>query len=253
MMCNVSDKMPCIFETRVDEGVESSKRAGQNYRVVACADNVRPDAAKVLESCVATEKIDGTCCIVKMFDGKPWLWARHDLRPKKSAAKRPIAEKDYKEPPPNWTPARSKIPGENGHIFGWVPVDPTARTHCWHLAAVDLNASTARVFGSDARVTDVPLIDLNECTMELIGTNVNGNPYKLGSKNEPVHFLVRHGSIEVEHLSFPEGIREWFETEEGQVEGIVWHCRADGRTMYKLHRHHLGLPWPVERPKLRLT
>ncbi|KAL5007278.1 hypothetical protein ScPMuIL_016084 [Solemya velum] len=30
----------------------------------------------------------------------------------------------------------------------------------------------------------------------------------------------------------------------GRVEGIVWHCK-DGQ-LYKVHRNHVGLPWPVK-------
>ncbi len=101
------------------------------------------------------------------------------------------------------------------------------------------------------QIEAVPLAELVGCTMELIGTNVNANPYKLGSKQKPIHVLVRHGSIpfgKSPPISY-EDLKRWFsEDPEGQCEGIVWHC-SNGN-MFKVHRHHLGLNWPVENASL---
>ncbi len=160
-------------------------------------------------------------------------------------------------------------PDDGGHTPGWVPVDPKSRQHCWHLDAVNLLKGLALVLrpGSDAaiasergdsaprsdtdsaarlEITAVPLAALNDTTLELIGTHVNGNPYRLGSKQQPIHCLVRHGSIPFTTpppLNF-DSLRTWFDKHvEGRVEGIVWHC-SDG-SLYKVHRHHLGLKWPV--------
>ncbi|KAK5901740.1 hypothetical protein CesoFtcFv8_007069 [Champsocephalus esox] len=84
-----------------------------------------------------------------------------------------------------------------------------------------------------------------ERTLELIGTNVNGNPYGLGSKKQPLHLLVSHGSFGVRNpppVDFHQ-ISSWLrEGPGGRVEGLVWHC-SDG-TLIKVHRHHLGLRWP---------
>ena len=41
------------------------------------SDNLRP-----------TIKLDGTSCYVAKFNGKPWLFARHDIRPNKSVARK---------------------------------------------------------------------------------------------------------------------------------------------------------------------
>lgn len=48
----------------------------------------------------------------------------------------------------------------------------------------------------------------------------------IGSKRNPLHFLVLHGDItlsESPELSLP-AIKNWFSTQQGLVEGIVWHC-----------------------------
>jgi hypothetical protein len=53
----------------------------------------------------------------------------------------------------------------------------------------------------------------------------------IGSKRNPLHFLVIHGSIaltEPPDISLA-AIRDWFSsTQAGLVEGIVWHCQ-DGK------------------------
>jgi hypothetical protein len=49
----------------------------------------------------------------------------------------------------------------------------------------------------------------------------------LGSKKQPVHVLVAHGSV---HIRNPppvdyQQLCSWFQdSQEGRVEGIVWHC-----------------------------
>ena len=175
--------------------------------------------------------------------------------------------KDFKEVPPDWIPAQKvrlneegqPLPDDSGHIPGWVPVDPCSRQHLWHLSAVDLKNGIAIVLclSSDdepikLQITTVPLQSLLESTLELIGTSINANPYEIGSKQHPLHVLVRHGAITFDkpppllHCD----LKPWFENcPEGLVEGIVWHCH-DGQ-LFKLHRCHLGLRWPIS-GRLRL-
>ena len=166
--------------------------------------------------------------------------------------------KDFKEVPHDWIPAQKvpldkdgqPLPDDNGHIPGWVPVDTAARQHLWHLATVDLHSGVAIILrpSNDSailEITTVPLHSLLESTLELIGTNVNANPYRLGTKQQPLHVLVRHGAIVFDKpppLLYCD-LKSWFEdSAEGLVEGIVWHCN-DGQ-LYKLHCCHLGLKWP---------
>ena len=138
-------------------------------------------------------------------------------------------------------------------FVGWVPIDPKGRQHCWHATSVDIEVGLALVVQPDPddvkvlQISAVPLTELVGCTMELVGTHINGNLYQLGSKQTPLHLLVRHGTIPFQTnppLNY-EDLKTWFtDKEEGRVEGVVWHC-SDGR-LFKIHRHHLGLKWPVE-------
>lgn len=285
---NVQRKISCVFEVSVIPNVPSEKRSDQSYKVVA-TDRLREKASAALNCgpeanscCRATEKLDGTCVFISEFCGKPWLWARHDRKPNKAADKRfrkfqnehPQSrleekdgvvfqwkvENDFKDVPTEWIPAIGigtkdgvLLPDANGHIPGWVPVDPKSKQHCWHASAVDLNIGVGLVLQQQSNRLEITLQLLKELsgsTMELIGTNVNGNPYRLGSKSKPVHLLVRHGIIPAENVppaSFA-AIKDWFQGPDGGVEGIVWHF--DDGEMLKLHRHHMSLNWPVVNPKL---
>lgn len=66
---------------------------------------------------------------------------------------------------------------------GWVPVDQTNKQYCWHASVVNYDVGVALVLKTHVddegllEIASVPLADLMEQTLELIGTNVNGNPY----------------------------------------------------------------------------
>lgn len=282
---SVQQKISCIFETAVlDE--QSNKREHQPFKVIA-TDTIKQAAVDSdIFNAQATEKLDGTCCYIAKFEDKPWLWARFDKKPNKGAERRfrkfqsqqqklkreagnqnfgeKFAwdlQKDFKDTPPYWIPASgvklvdgSPVPDEIGHTPGWVPISPASRQYCWHLSAVDLQTGVALVLrelpGSELLYLEaVPLSELEGHTAELIGTNINGNPYGIGSKKTPIHMLVVHGSISIKNPPKIDSLalREWFQAG-GNVEGIVWHCSDN--TMFKLHRNHIGLQWPVSEPAL---
>ncbi|XP_074127038.1 RNA ligase 1 isoform X2 [Sminthopsis crassicaudata] len=227
---------------------------------------------------IPTEKVDGTCCYVTNYKGQPYLWARLDRKPNKQAEKRFKrflyskenskenskefiwnVEEDFKSIPEYWIPAKdieqlngNPVPDENGHIPGWVPVEKNNKQYCWHSSVVNYEFELALVLNRHAddpgllEISAVPLSDLLEQTLELIGTNINGNPYGLGSKKHPIHFLVPHGAFQIKNQPTlkHEDLLSWFEgCREGKIEGIVWHCN-DG-CLIKVHRHHLGLRWPI--------
>ncbi|KAI4785737.1 hypothetical protein KUCAC02_037585, partial [Chaenocephalus aceratus] len=250
------------------------KRDCQQFQVIA-TETLNPVALEAdIHGAVATEKIDGTCCYVTLYNGRPHLWARLDRRPNKQAEKRFKkhqhqhrscrgfswdVEEDFKIVPEAWIPALRvqhlnghPVPDEHGHIPGWVPVQKDNKQYCWHGSVLDPEGGAVLVLrpGGDEdeeelEVSAVPLADQMERTLELIGTNVNGNPYGLGSKKQPLHLLVSHGSFGVRNpppVDFHQ-ISSWLrEGPGGRVEGLVWHC-SDG-TLIKVHRHHLGLRWP---------
>ncbi|KAJ6651585.1 hypothetical protein lerEdw1_020826 [Lerista edwardsae] len=172
--------------------------------------------------------------------GQPYLWARLDRKPNKQAEKR------FK-----------RFLYSADHSAGWVPVEKNSKQYCWHTSVVDYEFELALVLKHHAEepdlleITPVPLFKLSEQTLELIGTNINANPYGLGSKKHPIHFLVPHGTFPVKNAPAlnHSDILSWFDgCNEGKIEGIVWHCN-DGH-LIKLHRHHLGLCWPIADPYL---
>lgn len=89
---------------------------------------------------VATEKIDGTCCMAR--DGK--LYKRYDARKGKT-------------PPAGFEPAQPEADEVTGHWPGWLPVGDGPEDK-WHREAFDS--------------------DLPDGTYELIGPKIQGNPYK---------------------------------------------------------------------------
>uniref|UniRef100_UPI00358EFB30 RNA ligase 1 isoform X2 n=1 Tax=Myxine glutinosa TaxID=7769 RepID=UPI00358EFB30 len=228
-----------------------------------------------VERARCTEKVDGTCCLVALDKGRPELWARLDRKLNKQAEKRfrkfqlgskPSTafecdvDRDFRVVPDCWKPANGVQfvngqlqPDENGHILGWVPVCSSARQYVWHNMAVAREIGKALVLRPEAGrliLSAEPLTQLLDQTLELIGTHVNNNPYGLGRPEQPLHVLVPHcafGVTSPPQLSLSQ-LRSWFETPEGQVEGLVW-CCANGE-LFKVNRHHVGLSWPLNTARL---
>ncbi|XP_068132944.1 RNA ligase 1 [Hyperolius riggenbachi] len=270
----VQQKIPCVFLTEVKDE-PSSKREHQTFKVVA-SETLNPLALNAdIHNALPTEKIDGTCCYVASHKDTPYLWARFDRKPTKQADKRfkkhillkrsPKdfiwnVDEDFRSVPEFWIPAKGvkhvdgkMVPDENGHIPGWVPVEHGNKQYCWHSSAVNYTLGTAIIMKPQSEDPEtleiclVQLLDLLEQTLELIGTNINGNPYGIGNKKNPIHLLVPHGTFLIKNLPALDhnSLISWFEhCQEGKVEGIVWHCR-DG-SLIKLHRHHLELCWPLK-------
>ncbi|XP_074654384.1 RNA ligase 1-like [Tubulanus polymorphus] len=282
---SVQFKVSCVFKTVVvEEG--SKKRKYQTFKVIASSE-LKPEIIEQHESlktAIISEKLDGTCCLIQNWQGKPWLWARLDRKLNKLSERKfrkvkilhrewekngrtgeeptfTWTDADFKDVPSCWQPASGvKIENGiaqadiNGHIPGWIPVSPGSRQYCWHLTPVDFKLQIALLLRENEHgleIVAVPLDSICGHTVELIGTNINGNPYGIGSRDAPIHMFVVHGSIS--NIKIPElnreVLNEWFtSTQDGAIEGVVWHCE-DG-TLFKVHRHHLELPWPVESPRL---
>ncbi|EMP36335.1 Putative protein C12orf29 like protein [Chelonia mydas] len=135
-------------------------------------------------------------------------------------------EEDFRPVPECWIPAKeirqssgNPLPDENGHIPGWVPVEKNSKQYRWHSSVVNYEAEIALILKSHAddpgrlEISSVPLSDLLEQTLELIGTNINANPYAL---------------------------REAQAESTGECQQST-HCGEDTT----LHRHHLGMCWPI--------
>ena len=272
-LCTLRSKIKGIFETVVhDVGDEAQlKRPDQTYYVEA-TETLRSAFEQAFEknSCVPTEKLDGTSTIVKKYEDKVCLYVRRDRKLKKSAEKKKKCEhkntfdiNDYKEAPDNWVASDScidhktgyLIPDITGNIMGWIPLDSN-KLYSWHAQTVDQENNRIVVLNVSMKngalkyeLNLESLEDHEDQSFELIGTNVNGNPYKLGSKRCPIHMLIRHGCIPI--YNFPENIsyksvKDWFNNHHnGLVEGVVWHC-SNGE-MFKSTRQHLKLKWPTEK------
>nr|KAF6451785.1 hypothetical protein HJG59_001678 [Molossus molossus] len=212
---SVQRKMPCVFVTEVKEE-PSAKREHQTFKVLATETISHKAIDADIYSATPTEKVDGTCCYVTTY--KEFFWN---------------VEEDFKPVPECWIPAKeieqlngNPMPDENGHIPGWVPVEKNNKQYCWHSSVVHYEFEIALVLKHHPddpnllEISAVPLSDLLEQTLELIGTNINGNPYGLGSKKHPLHLLIPHGAFQIRNLptlkhsdllSWFEGCREAFE------------------------------------------
>jgi hypothetical protein len=131
----------------------------------------------------ATEKIDGTSCLIR--GGK--LYKRYDA-------------KKGKTPPANFERAQEEPDPVTGHWPGWVPVSDKDPGDKWHIEAW-LNSG-----------------QLPDATYELIGPKVQGNMYGLQK-----HIFRLHGDVNLENVPTDfEGLKVYFEAHP-QYEGIVWH------------------------------
>jgi hypothetical protein len=153
---------------------------------------------------VATEKFDGTSCMIR--DGH--LFKRYDAKPGRT--------------PPDGFEMSGEPDPVTGRVQGWVPVrdGPEDRRH-------------REAFDALTRVADYELLGP---TWELVGPKVQGNPHKLSA-----HRLVPHGTDELPDAPRTfDGIRAYLEANE--IEGIVWH-HSDGR-MVKIKARDFGIDWP---------
>lgn len=202
------------------------KRRVQGKRALAIAELVEGCEWVLAGEGVATEKWDGTACLV--LGGV--LYRR--MRAKQDAPK-----------PRGWIHwsqvGEGKILDEaesdSGH--GWVPVDdvPADRWHreAWAFEEVEGREPT-----------------FEDGTYELVGPAIQSNPYGLHH-----HQLWRHGTklLCEGHLNLSDSptlaymrLADLFATMR-PMEGIVWH-HPDGR-MAKIKRRDFGLPWPVKAVK----
>ena len=173
---------------------------------------------------IPTEKIDGTCCMVK--DGQ--LYKRYDHKPDNwKSLQRAIKyggiipEPVFSKPPTNFEPAQDPDP-ITYHWPGWLLVGDGPEDK-WHREAI---------------APDSPVnCGLLDGTYELCGPKIQANPYELTK-----HGLYLHGSVELmDNPRTFEDIKNWLSSHPG-VEGIVWH-HSDGRKV-KIKRRDFGFKWP---------
>jgi len=246
--CIVTDKISAILVCQHIKGTETTKpdRDGPQY---LATNTINPDLLEKLRSgrsYKATGKIDGTGCIVK--DGA--LFKKRDLKTPEARA----------NPPSGWIET-GRDQG-TGHLIGFMPLDKTNKSDQWHIAChtsddhiMVLDAS--RGF-NDLQYKEVLTTSLNGLSVEVVGPNFQKNPHNLA-----MHCVTLHGDILLNN--FPDltqsdsdllqRIKDWFDSsDQGPfLEGVVIHL--DDGSMFKLHRHHLGMKWNVttnaQKPKTK--
>lgn len=157
---------------------------------------------------VATEKMDGTCCMVR--GGK--LYKRYDA-------------KAGRTPPEGFEPAQAAPDLFTLHWPGWLLVGDGPDDK-WHREAWADNPSGY-----------VP----PDWTYELVGPKLQGNPYALEQ-----HKLWMHGCARLADAprSF-DALRGWLE--QSKMEGLVFWRDFDDPNCdkCKVKRRDFNLPWPV--------
>ena len=119
----------------------------------------------------ATEKYDGTACLIR--DGV--LYKRYDA-------------KKGKQPPEGWEPCEDAPDPKTGHWPGWLKVGDGPEDR-WHREASRLIAGYM------------------DGTYELVGAKVQGDPYNMVT----YHTLLQHGGTAFANVPTDfEGLRQWF-------------------------------------------
>lgn len=177
---------------------------GENHEVETF-NIVTPGCEWVLDGeGVATQKLDGTCTMVK--DGE--LWKRYDAKKGK-----PIPEgaiKCQEEPDP-----------VTGHLPCWVKVDMGSKADKWFIKAF-LEQKEAG-------------FNFEDGTYELCGPHFQSNPEQLETDK-----FIKHGSVILSGVPRDfDGVKQYLT--DNNIEGIVFH-RGNGE-MCKIKRTDFGLVW----------
>lgn len=131
----------------------------------------------------ATQKLDGTCCLVKDNE----IYARFDFKPGRKL-------------PDGAIPCQEKADEVTGHFPHWVLIGDNPQ-YKWHKRAFDRQKP------------------LEDGTYELIGKHFQSNPEKVEGNFD---ILVKHGTIELDEIERTfDGIKEYLKTHD--IEGIVFH------------------------------
>ena len=159
---DILKKMPTLFV-----------REFEDHQVKRVLNEVHPDCLWVINGeGYATEKLDGTCCMIK--DNK--IYKRFDFKKGRTLPKNAIP--CQKEPDPI-----------TGHFPHWVLCDPNNPNDIYHLEAFK------------------KLENYTDGTYELIGKHINGNAYDLD-----YDILERHGLRILDDVPRDyEGIKKYLE------------------------------------------
>jgi hypothetical protein len=190
------------------------KREFTADRTVLISNEITSGLEEVLKNGIATEKIDGACCAV--IDGV--FYKRFDAKKGRN-----IPANAIKCDEPD---------AVTGHFPHWVPVDVTASTDRWFVAAYMNYAKQIQVRGA-----------IQDATYEAIGPHFRSNPYNLKED-----ILVKHGikEIELTDRTF-EGVKNYLR--DHYIEGIVFWYNGEPRC--KIKRSDFGYEWNKSTKKIK--
>lgn len=171
---------------------------------------------------IATIKVDGSACMVqngvlyKRYDRK--LQSKYAKQARELGAEFKPTDDMFNILPGNAIPCQESPDPVTFHHPHWVEIDKNKPEDKFHIQALEAFEEK-----------------LEDGTYELIGSKVNGNPYKMDT-----HQLVKHGTqiVELNDRS-PKGLKKALEELNG--EGFVFY-HPDG-DMKKYRRKDEGLEW----------
>ena len=190
-------------------------REFEDHNVKNITNNITPGCEWVIKGeGIATEKYDGTCCMIQQ--GK--LYKRYDA-------------KQGKQPPEGAIPCQPEPDPITTHWPHWILVNENKPEDKWYIQAFNH-------FKEQSMLYNKYIID---GTYELCGPHFQGNPYNLD-----IDIFYRHGDKVLENVprNF-EGLKEYLRCH--NIEGIVFH-RGNGE-MCKIKRTDFGFEWNGKRSK----
>ena len=190
-------------------------REFENHNIINITDQVTNGCEWVINGeGIATEKYDGTCCMIKQ--GK--LYKRYDA-------------KKGKKPPEGAIPCQPEPDPITSHWPHWVLVDKNKPEDKWFIEAFKRLEEQSLLYGKY-------IID---GTYELCGPHFQTNPYNLD-----IDLFYKHGDKVLENVPRTfEGIKQYLN--DNYIEGIVFH-RGNGE-MCKIKRTDFGFEWNNKRSK----
>ena len=256
-----------------------NKKAGRRGDAYLATDELNNEVLKKLISRMrykCTGKVDGSGGYIKdvMIKVTNKETGEDSFIQKVTLCKKYDHKDDSKSPPAGYFQTSEKT--VNGHAIGFVPINENESSDKWHIDCFAKNPDgkpnyklikvlTYDPIAKTTQIREMEIESLNGKSVEIIGTKIQGNPHNVGNLNDVnYHCVTLHGDFVID--TFPDlyqyvdintnkqidcksgqtaldAVKNWFQTsrEAKYMEGIVLHF-ADG-TMYKLHRHHLGLMW----------
>ena len=197
-------KIPTLFKREFDK----------RHRIISCGpDFSSPDLGDwVLNDCLPTIKVDGSCCAV--IDGV--FYKRYDAKKGKPIPEGAIKCQDDPDP-------------FTGHLPCWVKCDRNNPSDKWLWEAYDNFTLCLSSF-----------IKEHNLTYEAIGPHIQGNSY-----NKDSHILVIHGLCPViSPLKDFESVKTFLQ--KTPIEGIVWWDIHKHIPIAKIKRSDFGYKWPCE-------